>query len=176
MNFVNPDDVIKNLDIQPGAKVADFGSGSGYFALIAARIVGPDGLVTAIDILEPKLNTVKSAAQAQGLLNLNYVRANLELAGGSGLPDGSQDIVLLTNILFQSQHKEDIIKEAQRVLKIGGEMAVIEWEIDSEIGGKESGWKISKEAAQTLITGLGFSLAKEIPAAAHHWGLLFKKN
>lgn len=173
--FLNPDSIISNLNIEPSSKAADFGSGSGYFTLLLAKAVGQDGLVTAVDVLQEKLETIKSAAQAQGLLNINYVRANLELAGSSGLADNSQDFTLLANILFQSQKKEDIVKEAHRVLKPGGMLAVIDWDPVSTFGPKEAGWKVSKEAARDLVASLGFQLVKDLEVASNHWGLLFKK-
>lgn len=174
--FTNPENIIKGLNIQSGGLVADFGSGSGYFTLVLAEIVGPDGLVTAVDVLLEKLNTIKSAAQARGLLNINYVRANLEILNSSGLAKASQDMVLLTNILFQSQKKEDIVKEAARVLKTGGELVVIDWQVDSVFGSKDSGWKISKEDAGSLITPLGFVFVKDLEVSNNHWGAVFKKN
>lgn len=174
--FINPDNIIKNLNIPLGSKVADFGSGSGYFTLLLAEAVGPDGLVSAVDVLQDKLNTIKSAAQARGLLNINYIRGNLEVLNSSGLDTGSQDMVLLANILFQSQKKEDIVKEAARVLKPGGELVVIDWEPSSVFGSKEPGWKISKEDASRLIVGLGFVVVRDLEVASNHWGMVFRKN
>jgi ubiquinone/menaquinone biosynthesis C-methylase UbiE len=175
-SLINPESVITNLNIQPGVKVADFGSGSGYFTLILARIVGPEGVITALDVLQNKLDTVKTAAFLQGLYNINYIRCDLEVYGGSKLDDKSQDIVMLANILFQSQKKPDMVKEACRVLKTGGELVVIDWEPASVFGPKESGWKLSREEAQNLIGGAGFSLVREIQVSKNHWGLIFKKN
>lgn len=174
--LLNPESVITNLNIQPGARIADFGSGSGYFTLILAKVVGPDGLVTAVDVLQNKLDTVKTAAYARGLYNINYVRCDLEVYGGSKLDDGSQDMVLLANILFQSQKKEDMIKESRRVLKSGGELVVIDWEPASSFGPKEAGWKLSKEEAQNLVGNLGFSFVREIQVSKNHWGIIFRKN
>ena len=173
--FVNPDSIIANLNIQPGYKIADFGSGSGYFTLIMARLVGENGVVTAVDVLQNKLDTIKTAAQAQGLFNIKYVRGDLEVAGGSKLADASQDMVMLANILFQSQKKTEMVAEAGRVLKPGGDLVVIDWEPASSFGPKESGWKLSREEAKSLA-GAGFSLVKEIPVSSNHWGLLFKKR
>ena len=175
-SLLNPESVIANLNIQPGARIADFGSGSGYFTLIMARIVGQDGVVTAADVLQNKLDTVKTAAYARGLYNINYVRCDLEVYGSSKLDDASQDMVLLANILFQSQKKADMVKESRRVLKSGGELVVIDWDPASAFGPKESGWKFSKEEAQSIISGLGFSFTREIPVSKNHWGLIFKKN
>lgn len=173
--FINPDSIIAGLNIKVGYKIADFGSGSGYFTLIMARLVGENGIVTAVDVLQNKLDTVKTAAQAQGLFNISYVRGDLETAGGSGLADSSQDMVMLANILFQSQKKTEMVKESGRVLKPGGELVVIDWEPASSFGPKESGWKLSREEAKNLAGG-GFSLVREIPVSSNHWGLLFKKT
>jgi len=144
--FTNPEKILDSLNIKPGFKIADFGSGSGYFTLILARMVGEDGLVTAVDVLETALNTIKSRALLQGLFNIAYTRGNLEVMGGSQLKDNSQDMILLANILFQSQKKEDIIKEAYRALKSGGDLVAIDWLPDSVFGPKETGWKLSAEA------------------------------
>lgn len=173
--FLNPDSIVSTLNIKPGYRVADFGSGSGYFALLIATIVGSEGTVTAIDVLQGKLDTLKTSAQARGLFNVNYVRGDLEVFGSSKLNDSSQDIALLTNILFQSQKKLDILKEAYRVLKTGGELVVIDWEPSSPFGTKEAGYKFSKEECQQIAISLGFSLDREIPVTSDHWGLVFKK-
>lgn len=174
--FLNPDSIISSLNIKPGYKVADFGSGSGYFALLIGAIIGSDGLVTAIDVLQGKLDTLKSAAQARGLFNISYIRGDLEVFGSSKLNDSSQDMALLTNILFQSQKKLDILKEAHRVLKIGGELVVVDWDPTSMFGSKEAGWKFSKEECKQLASGIGFNFDREITATNDHWGLIFKKN
>lgn len=174
--FSNPEGILKSLNIRAGMRVADFGSGSGYFTILLARLVGQDGLVTAVDVLDTALATIKSKAQLQGLFNINGVRGNLEVAGGSNLTEHSQDIVLMANILFQSQKKQDIVREAQRVLKPAGELVVIDWIPSSVFGPAEAGWKISKEEAKSLIEGLGFTWLKDIPASTNHWGLLFGKK
>src|SRR3989344_4491567 len=146
--FSDPRHIVNNLHIPEGAKVADFGSGSGYFTLLIAKMVGPSGIVTAVDIQSAPLQVIQTRAHDQGLYNIRYVRGNLEVQGSSGLPDNSQDIVLLANILFQSQKKEAIIAEALRVLRPGGELVMIDWIPSTPYGPKEEGWKLSREDAR----------------------------
>lgn len=173
--FANPETIIANLNVQAGFKVADFGCGSGYFTILLAKAVGENGLVTAIDVLETALGTVKSKAQAEGLFNISYIRANLEVTGGSKLDDNSQDMVLLANILFQSQQKEDIVKESGRVLKPQGELVVIDWLPDSAFGPAEAGWKLGPDQAKALVTPLGFEFRRDLAVSDKHWGIVFKK-
>ena len=134
--FMNPNVIVESFGLKSGMKVADFGCGAGYFTLLMAKKVGEDGIIMALDIMESALETVQAKASAAGLKNLQTTRANLEILGGSALPDNSQDVVLLANILFQSPKKEQIIKEAKRVLTPQGLMIVIDWkkEINGGLG------------------------------------------
>ncbi len=173
--FSNPERIIRDLEVKKDARIADFGSGSGYFTLLLAKIVGPSGTVVAVDVLTSALGVIKSRAQDQGLYNINYIRGNLETEGGSTLLPDSQDMVFLANILFQSQQKEKIMAEAKRVLKVKGRLVIIDWMPSAVFGPKEEGWKFSSDEGKALAEGQGFSFVKDIKVSISHWGLLFNK-
>ena len=116
-DFLDPEAIIEKLDIHPGMRIGDFGSGSGFMALSLAKKVGDSGIIYAVDILDSALETLRAKANALGLANIQTLRGNLEVPGGSGLNDESQDLVLLVNILFQNDKKDAIAREAKRVLK-----------------------------------------------------------
>src|SRR3989338_11617840 len=113
--FIDPETITDSFGVEEGMKIADFGCGSGYFTTALARRTGLDGRVYALDIQESALDHVRSKARANNIENIEFIRTNLEIFGGSGLPNESQDIVLLANVLFQSNKNDDIIKEAKRV-------------------------------------------------------------
>jgi len=94
LRFMSPQHVLSQVGLSFGMQVADFGSGAGDFALAAVRIVGPDGLVHAIDIQDSAISSVRSKTRLEGIRNINPVKANLEVYGSSGLSDDSQDAVL----------------------------------------------------------------------------------
>lgn len=173
--FSNPEKIIRDLEVKKDARVADFGSGSGYFTLLLAVIVGPGGVVVAVDVLTNALEVIKSRAQDRGLYNISYIRGNLETEKGSTLSSDSQDMVFLANILFQSQQKDKIMAEAKRVLKSGGQLVIIDWMTNTVFGPKEKGWKLSSDEGKTLAEELGFNFVKDIKVSASHWGLLFRK-
>src|SRR3990167_7199549 len=109
--FLNPDSIVNEFGVREGMNIADFGSGAGYFPILMAERAGKEGRVYALDIMESALDSVREKAKAAGLENIEMIRTNLEVVGSSGLADQSQDIVLLANILFQSDKKSDIVKE-----------------------------------------------------------------
>lgn len=173
--FSNPEKVMGELKIPAGSRVADFGSGSGYFTLLIAKAVGPTGTVTAVDVLPSMLEVVRTKARDEGLFNIHLVRANLDVIGGSNLEDESQNFVFLANILFQTKEKEGIIEETKRVLKTGGSVIVIDWVPSAAFGPKEVGWKISQEEARKIFEEKGFTFVRNLPVSSNHWGFVVKK-
>jgi SAM-dependent methyltransferase len=104
----------------------------------------------------------------------------LESPGGSGIKDGVVDLVLLHNVLFQSQKKADIIKEAGRVLKTGGTLVLIDWLLTIEAGGNsfsgpQGGWRISADDAKKIAQAEGLSFQRSLDAGESHYGLIFVK-
>ena len=128
MSFINPDNVIKELQLQPGMSVADFGSGSGSITVLMAKAVGDSGQVFAIDVLISALESVQGKAKLENIRNIKTIRSNLEIFKNSGLDNESMDLVLMANILFQSKLRKNILQEAKRVAKSGAKIIIIDWE------------------------------------------------
>jgi len=112
------------------------------------------------------------------IVNIKTVRANLEITGSSGLEDESMDLVILANILYQSHKKKEIIKEAKRVVKQRGRIALIEWVDASTLAPKVGGWeKITAKQAQKLAETEELDLDGELGEIDdQHYGLVFRKN
>ena len=173
--FMNPEKIVSGFGIREGMKVADFGSGAGYFTILLGQRVGADGKVFALDIQESALDNVRVKAKAAGLENVETVRGNLEVLGGSSLEDSSQDMVLLANILFQSEQKADIVKEAVRVLKSEGFLVVIDWKRTAGGFGPPDNLRTDEIAMRSLVLGEGLVLENEIDVGQFHYGMKFKK-
>ncbi len=177
LGFLDPTTTVGYFGIQPGMKVAEFGVGRGYYALALARLVGPGGVMTGIDVVGTTLDILAGAAQVEGLENVRLVRADLEVLGGTGLAEGSQDFVLVANILFQSQKKAEIIAEAHRVLHMSGTMVVIDWRKGASGGvGPHDTVRISEDELRQMVTSTGFELLNTIDSGSFHYGFLFRKN
>ncbi len=180
---MNPGKIFSEFGVSEGMSVADFGSGAGYFTILLGQQVGKDGKVYALDVQEPPLDSVRAKAKAAGLENIETVRANLEVLGSSRLPDNSQDMVLLANILFQSTKKAEIIAEAARVLKSGGSLIIIDWKKGAGAmpdGRQGFGPPDELRTEQTDMRALApadiFSFQKDIDAGSFHYGMVFRKR
>ena len=170
--FMRPDEVLLNLDIKKGMKIADFGCGAGYFTILLAKMVDKDGTIYAVDVQQSALESVEGRARIDSILNIETIRGDLERENGSRLENKSVDMVMLANILFQSKSKDAILKESKRVLGKNGRLVVIEWNDDAQFGPKPA-YRISKEELKKIVKDSGFVLEKEFNAGSSHYGLVF---
>ena len=173
--FSSPQKNLEEFGISPGSHVADLGSGSGFYTLAAAKMVGEKGRVYAVDVLKDMLAKLKNEAQRERLHNVETIWGNVERLGGTKLVDASVEIVLACNTLFQLEHKNDFPLEVKRILKPKGRVLVIDWKESFGGMGPQPGHVVSEESARTLFEKAGFTFEKGISAGAHHYGIIFKK-
>lgn len=171
--FLEPGKIIKELNIRKDMIIADFGCGAGYFTIPLAKMA-EEGRVYAIDVLEESIEAVQSRIKLEGLFNIETRHADLEILKGSGLEDNLVDLVLLGNILFQSSKKTDIIKEAKRVLKKGGNLVIIDWKPNQPMGPPEK-LIISPEDTREIAKKQNLIFEKEFSVDNYHWGMVFRK-
>ncbi|MBI3335309.1 MAG: class I SAM-dependent methyltransferase [Candidatus Portnoybacteria bacterium] len=175
-DFLKPEQIITNLNIEAGDHVADFGAGHGYFTLPIAKIVGGDGKVYAIDIQKSVLEVIRAKAKLEHLLNIEPIWGNLEEIGGSKLKEKFIDLVMVNNIFFQVEDKFTLLREAHRILREDGSLALIEWNMSVNSLGPPISLRIPQDNVKSMVVETGFAFVREIPAGSHHFGLLFVKK
>jgi len=173
--FLNPQKIVNEIGIiDDGMKIADFGSGNGYFSLPLAKKVGDGGKVFALDVLDESLEAISSQKRIQGIENIETKKCNLELEKGSKLLEKSFDIVWIANLLFQTEKDEVVIMEAKRILKPKGRLVFIDWKPGVSLG--PQGGRVSPDDVKKLIENEGFFLERNFSTDSYHFGLIFKKN
>lgn len=175
-SLLNPELVLSNLEIEDGMRAADLGCGRlGYFVLPMANLVGPKGIVFAVDIIKEILKSVETRAKLAGILNVKTIWSDIERVGATAIAAESLDIVLICNLLFQVKEHENVIKEAARLLKTEGRLLVIDWKGVHAPFGPLKEMKIKKEDVKKWAKKSNLSLEKEFDAGEYHWGIIFKK-
>ena len=179
MPFLHPSVVTQYLEILPGMRIADFGCGSGHWAVVLARAVGPSGKVFAVDVQESALETTRAQARQAHLANIETIRANVEVLGATTLKDATVDAVMISNMLFQADEKTNVATEAARIIKPGGRVFLIDWDTAAETANPSLGpalaSRVTRQNAEQLFTSKGFHFEKEFSAGSHHYGLMFRK-
>ncbi len=108
-------------DLHPGETVLDLGSGAGADVLISARRVAPGGRAIGLDMTDEMLALARANAAEAGVDNAEFVKGYLEEVP---LPDASVDVVISNCVINLAADKARVLREAARVLRPGGRLAV----------------------------------------------------
>src|SRR5438105_1825660 len=108
-------------DLHEGETVLDLGSGAGADVLISAKRVGPNGKAIGLDMTDEMLDLARRSATEAGAENVEFLRGHIE---DIPLPDASVDVVISNCVINLSGDKQQVLREAARVLRPGGRFAV----------------------------------------------------
>jgi ubiquinone/menaquinone biosynthesis C-methylase UbiE len=117
------DVIIEHLDLQPGMTVLDIGCGPGRLTIPAARQVGPQGQVLAIDVQPGMLCRAQDKALAANLTNIRFLQTGV---GEGKLEHNQADRALLVTVLGEIPNRQSALKEIFDALKPGGILSVTE--------------------------------------------------
>ncbi len=172
MSFLNPESVLNQIPIKDNAKAADFGCGSGGWVIPLSRKI-KNGQIYAIDIIDEALSALKLKMEAEKVYNIRIIRSDLDKEKGSTLRNENLDLVIVSNLLFQTEKKKEVIKESFRVLNKKGLLLVVDWLPNSASGPAE---RTSPQEVKQISEEIGFNFIKEVDAGIFHFGHIYEKN
>ena len=147
--------------LKQGETVLDLGSGAGIEVLVSARAVGATGRAYGVDMTDEMLALAESNRVRAGDGNASFLKGTIE---NVPLPDASVDVVISNCVINLSEDKGAVLREAFRVLRAGGRLAVADPVALSALPGKEDleSWAaciagaLDVETYKSLLSQAGF--------------------
>lgn len=165
--YLDPERILAAFRLQPGWRVADIGTGVGFFALPAARLVGPEGRVYAVDMAPEMLEDLRRKVASGGVANVEPL---LSTENRVPLDNGSVDLAFLACVLHELMGA-GTLRECRRILRPRGVLAVVDWKkLDQDIGPPRE-HRLDEAAAHAVLGDAGFTIVRTFEAGPYHYGI-----
>jgi arsenite methyltransferase len=161
-------------ELHAGETVLDLGSGGGIDVLLSAQRVGPTGKAYGLDMTDEMLDLARRNQAKAGLSNVEFLKGDIEQIP---LPNHAVDVIISNCVINLSGEKERVLKEAFRVLRPGGRLAisdiVVRGPIPAEIKRSLELWAgcvagaLAEHEYQTLLTRAGFRNVSILPTRVY---------
>lgn len=161
--------IVEALELRPGSRVADVGSGTGAFLHSFAAAVGPTGRVYAVDISPRFVEFLRQRLVEEKLANVAVVHS---AADSTKLPPGSVSHVFVCDTYHHFEQYPEMLASIRAALVPGGRFVIVDFE---RIPGVSTEWTLNhvragKETVQAEVEAAGFEFDAEIDVP------LFKEN
>lgn len=171
----HPAQVVDSLEIRQGDKVADLGSGSGYFTFHLTKAVGTTGKVYAVDI-DSKMNEYLSRRiKKEGYGNIEIINAEYD---DPLLPESEFDLIFICNTYHHLENQVVYFTNVKKYLRSGGRVAIIDFNGKGFIGWflKIFGHSASSKMIQSEMKAAGYHLQREYNFLPFQNFLIFSKD
>ena len=184
-NFLDSDEIIKELKLNGDETFMDAGCGDGHNAIKILEDYNHKGTVYAVDIYDASIEDMETYKKDNNVENLINIEADIT-EGIQGVEDGSIDVVLLVNVFhgFKASRKlDEAVLELSRIIKDDGKIAIMDYKAWDVPNGPPTKMRSSPEDLEKLFNKhnlkkvyLNEEIGENIPQGKSHYLIMFKKN
>ena len=174
-SYQNPLKISRAIGVRKGMTVVDLGCGPGYFTLPLASLVGPLGLVYAVES-NPTMITYLRANMRKSSANTKAIKIIRADVSKTRIPAASADMVLFARLLHDITDKKAFLREVGRICKPGGKVIDLDWKKIRMNHGPPYRVCLSKPRSKKVITRNGFMFVRDFDPGPYHYGLIFRPS
>jgi ubiquinone/menaquinone biosynthesis C-methylase UbiE len=168
--YQKPHEVLTALNIKPGEVIADIGAGSGYFTFRLAHFVGDKGKVYAVDVSPDMVRHVNRRIRETKTTNIVTILADND---DPLLPDRSVNRFFICDVWHHVDNQTKYLSLMKKMLKPGGEVAMIDFHKKELPFGPPLQMKIAREDVIKQMETNGFKMTKEHTFLPYQYFLVF---
>jgi len=166
--FLPAEDILEKIGVREGVKFADIGCGTGYFSIPASKLVG-GGEVYAIDVQAEMLQLLREKAKDKNIVIVESTEDAIPLR------DEIVDIAFMGVVLHELEGG-GTLREAYRILKRGGVLAVVDWRREEMEIGPPLEERLTMGEASERIEKAEFNVMEGFDVHPYHYGIIARKD
>jgi len=158
--------VLNKIGLNEGARLADIGCGIGYFSIPAADVIGPQGIVFALDVSKEMIEELDKKIEENGIENIRTVitdKYNFKLE------DNSVSYAFICTVLHEIEDGMAFINETKRILALGGKIAVVEWIRAESDWGPPVDHRLDSSDVKIMLQAAGFKEIEYLKLNEHFY-------
>ncbi len=163
-SWYNPEEILK--DVQPGMTFVDVGSGEGFFSILAAKKVGTDGKVYAVDVDPVGVEKLKNKADKEKLGNIIIRNGRAE---ETVFCEGCADFVFYSMDLHDFDDPTKVLANARKMIKPAGSLVDLDWKKQDMPFGPPERIRFSEKKVAELLEATGFLVESTKEAGPYHY-------
>jgi ubiquinone/menaquinone biosynthesis C-methylase UbiE len=174
-DLIDPDALWAALNLSRGITFLDLGCGQGNYSLAAADLIGPTGVVYAVDLWEESITALKERAAREGRDNLKPLAAE---AGQVPIESRSVEVILMATVLHdlvEAGTAAGALAEVTRVIKAGGRLAIVEFHKIDGPPGPPRHIRIDPAEVEALVAPYGFARQQTVKLGPYNYLITFVK-
>ncbi len=156
-SWQNPEAILNHIGLKAGQTLIDIGCGQGFFSLPAARQVGPQGLVHAIDSNPEAMALLKQRAAQEGLKNIHLTVREAE---AGPVCQGCADFIFFGIVLHDFRDPLTVLQNARQMLKTSGRLINLDWKKEPMSLGPPLEIRFDPGMAASLMRKAGLEIHK----------------
>ncbi len=165
-----PSTTLKRFGLKRGMVFADIGSGSGYFLIPGARIVGKDAAAYAVDASREMLALLAGKRPPS-----NVVSVHTKDGYKFKIEKRSIDFVIASAILHENEPVR-FLKEIRRIMKPNAKLLIIDWRKESMRYGPPMEERLTQPEVKTFLAKSGLKTVKSVVLNSRYYAVVAKKG
>lgn len=165
--------MLANCQVKPGMTVCDMGCGNGFYTFRLAEMVGPEGLVYAVDIQPEMLVLLREEMERRGVDNIVPILGSVH---HPRLPAGQIDAILLADVYHEFSHPEQMLAAMRQSLKPDGFAILLEFRAEDPRVPIKPLHKMSKEQILLEWPANGFKLRDQFDGLTWQHMMFFGRD
>ena len=175
-DLIDPGALWAELNLPKGITFLDLGCGQGNYSLAAANLIGPAGLVYAVDLWEEGIASLKERAAREGRANLQPLAAP---AGRVPMENRSVDVGFMATVLHdlvEAGTAAGALAEVTRVIKAEGRLAIVEFDKIDGPPGPPRHIRLDPAEVEALVAPYGFVRQQTVKLGPYNYLITFVKS